>query len=209
MRALVAGVLVLTLAVMALGAAVLIVKLRPEGSAPTKQDQELAIWRDAVDQDPESADAHAGLGVALLRVGQTDEARAEFEAALDLDAANWLANFQLGLLVRDTNPDRAVTLLEAAAKEASTEDRAVILIATGDLLLARGDAKGARDAYQRSIANVAYLFDSHYGLAQAFEQLGERRQAIKAYEEALRFSPGDERITEALDRLRHGDGNGN
>ena len=66
----------------------------------------------------------------------------------------------------------------------------------------QGDAEGARDAYQRSIANLPYLFDSHYGLAQAFEQLGERRQAIEAYEAALRFAPGDERITEALDRLK-------
>lgn len=204
-QALVVGVLALTLVVMALGAAVLVVKLRPDSSAPSKTEQTLNLWEQAVEEDPESADAHTGFGMALLQTGRVDEAKAEFEEALRLNANNWMANFQLGLLLRETDPDRALTLLQASAKEAATEDKAVVLIATGDFLLKQGDAEGARDAYQRSIANLPYLFDSHYGLAQAFEQLGERRQAIKEYEAALRFAPGDERITEALDRLQRND----
>lgn len=203
-KTLVVGVLVLTLAVMVLGAAVLIVKLRPDTSAPTKTEQALGAWEQAVAENPESADAQAGLGIALLGAGRTDEAQAAFEEALRLDAKNWTANFRLGLMLRDTNPDRAIALLEAATKKAPSPDKAVVLIATGDFYLAGGDAEAARDAYQRSIADVAYLFDSHYGLAQAFEQLGERRQAIKEYETALRFAPEDQRILDALDRLKHG-----
>lgn len=205
-QTLVVGVLALTLVVMALGAAVLVVKLRPDSSAPTKTEQTLNLWEQAVEEDPESAEAHTGLGLALLQQGDVEEATAEFEEALRLDPKAWMANFQLGLLLRESDPDRALTLLEASAKRAATEDKAVVLIATGDFLLERGDAEGARDAYQRSIASLPYLFDSHYGLAQAFEQLGERRQAIKEYEAALRFAPGDPRITEALDRLNANDG---
>lgn len=202
-RTLVVGVLILTLMVMALGAAVLVVKLRPDTSAPSKTDQALSAWEQQVADNPDSADAQAGYGMALLGAGQVDKARAAFEEALRLDPKQWVANFQLGLIMRDTNPDRAIALLEAGAKTAADGDKAVVFVALGDFLLGQGDAEGARDAYQRSIATVSYLFDSHYGLAQAFEQLGERRQAIKEYEEALRFAPGDERIKEALDRLKH------
>lgn len=201
-RTLVVGVLALTLAVMVLGAAVLVVKLRPDSSAPSKSEQALTTWEQAVEEDPESAEAQTGLGVALLDAGRPEDARAAFEEALRLDPSNWMANFQLGLILRETNPERAIVLLTAASKKAAPEDRAVVLIATGDFLLARGDAEGARDAYQRSIANVPYLFDSHFGLAQAYEQLGERRPAIKEYEEALRFAPDDARITAALERLK-------
>jgi tetratricopeptide (TPR) repeat protein len=202
-RTLVVGVLALTLLVMALGAAVLVVKLRPDSTAPSKTEQSLSAWEQEIADNPDSADAQTGYGMALLGVGQVEKAQAAFEQALRLDANNWTANFQLGLLLREANPDRAVALLQAAAKSASTDDKAVVLIALGDFFLGNGDADGARDAYQRSIASVPYLFDSHYGLAQAFEQLGERRQAIKQYEEALRFAPDDQRITDALDRLKH------
>ncbi len=205
-RTLIVGVLALTLLVMALGAAVLVVKLRPDTSAPSKTQQSLNAWEQEIADNPDSADAQTGYGLALLGVGQVENARAAFEEALRLDATNWNANFQLGLLLREVNPDRAVALLQAAAKSASTDDKAVVLLALGDFFLGHGDAESARDAYQRSIATVPYLFDSHYGLAQAFEQLGERRQAIKQYEEALRFAPDDQRITDALDRLKHGNG---
>jgi tetratricopeptide (TPR) repeat protein len=205
-RTLIVGVLALTLLVMALGAAVLVVKLRPDTSAPSKTQQSLNAWEQEIADNPDSADAQTGYGLALLGVGQVEKARGAFEEALRLDATNWNANFQLGLLLREVNPDRAVALLQAAAKSASTDDKAVVLLALGDFFLGHGDAESARDAYQRSIATVPYLFDSHYGLAQAFEQLGERRQAIKQYEEALRFAPDDQRITDALDRLKHGNG---
>jgi tetratricopeptide (TPR) repeat protein len=205
-RTLIVGVLALTLLVMALGAAVLVVKLRPDTSAPSKTQQSLNAWEQEIADNPDSADAQTGYGLALLGVGQVEKARTAFEEALRLDATNWNANFQLGLLLREVNPDRAVALLQAAAKSASTDDKAVVLLALGDFFLGHGDAESARDAYQRSIATVPYLFDSHYGLAQAFEQLGERRQAIKQYEEALRFAPDDQRITDALDRLKHGNG---
>jgi tetratricopeptide (TPR) repeat protein len=205
-RTLIVAVLALTLTVMALGAAVLVVKLRPDTSAPSKTEQALSAWEQEVADNPDSADAQSGYGMALLGVGQVEKAQAAFEEALRLDAKNSTANFQLGLLMRDVNPDRAIALFKAAAKSAQDGDKAVVLVALGDFYLGNGDPEGARDAYQRSIATVSYLFDSHYGLAQAFEQLGERRQAVKEYEEALRFAPEDARITEALDRLKHENG---
>lgn len=204
-RRLVLGVLGLTLIVMTLGGAVLVVKLRPAPEAATTADRAISSWEEAVAQDPESDNAQTGLGIALLEAGRDSEARSAFEAALELNDENWMANFQLGLMLRETNPTRAIALLDSAAKYAAQGDKAVPLIALGDFLLERDDAEGAKDAYRRSIVDVPYLYDSHLGLAKALEELGETKAALKEYEAAGRFSPNDPEIAAAIERLQ---GNG-
>ena len=204
-RRLVFGVLVLTLIVMALGGAVLIVKLRPDPGAATTADRAISSWEEAVAQDPESDNAQTGLGIALLEAGRDSEARSAFEAALELNDENWMANFQLGLMLRETNPTRAIALLDSAARYAGQGDKAVPLIALGDFLLERDDSEGAKDAYRRSIVDVPYLYDSHLGLAKALEELGETKAALKEYQAAGRFSPNDPEIAAAIERLQ---GNG-
>ena len=58
---------------------------------------------------------HSQLGVALLHVGYSDRARAEFEAELAISPADYNANAFLGWLYhQDGTLDRAATLLEKA-----------------------------------------------------------------------------------------------
>ena len=201
-KPLIVAVLVMTLVVLTLGGAVLAVRLRPDSTPPTTAERVLSNWEQAIEQDPESDTAHTGLGLALLQLGRTSDARESFETALKLNPKNWMANFQLGLMMKETDAEQAIVLLEAAARYAAPGDKAVPLIAEGDFLLAQGDAEGAKEAYRRSIADASFLFDSHYGLAQALEQLGETKAAIKEYRAAERFSPDDPRIEEAIARLQ-------
>lgn len=202
-KSLIVAVLVMTLVVLTLGGAVLAVRLRPDAGSTSTVERVLDSWEQAVQEDPESDTAHTGLGLALLEAGRTSDAQKAFQTALELNPENWMASFQLGLLLSETDPDRAVALLDDAAKLAAPEDKAVPLIAMGDLLLAQGDPEGAKDAYRRSIADASYLFDSHFGLAQALEQLGDTRAALEEYEAAGRFSPQDPRIEEAIARLEN------
>jgi tetratricopeptide (TPR) repeat protein len=201
-RTLVVGVLVMTLAVLLLGGAVLAVKLRPDSTPLTTQEQTLQNWQQAVEQTPDSDTAQTGLGLALLDMGRTSEAQKAFETAIKLNPKNWMADFQLGLMMRETKPDRAIDLFQVSAKNAGEGDRAVVLIALGDFLLQQGDAEGARDAYRRSIAETSYLYDSHVGLAKALEQLGDTKGAIREYQQALRFAPGDKDLEAAIARLQ-------
>ena len=200
-RSLILGVLVMTLVVLLLGGAVVAVKLRPDGSTAPTAERSLGDWEAAVAEDPESDVAQTGLGLALLEVGRTSEARAAFEEALRLEPDNWMANFQMGLLLRDEDPDTAVEMLDAAARNAAPGDKAVPLIALGEFLLSRDDAEGAKAAFRRSIADVPYLFDSHVGLARALEQLGERKAALEEYRSAERFAPGHPDVVAAIERL--------
>ncbi|HEU4354380.1 MAG TPA: tetratricopeptide repeat protein [Actinomycetota bacterium] len=194
--------MLLALAVLVLGGAVLAVKLRPDASTASAADRELQGWQQAVADEPKSDVAQTGLGLALLDAGRLSDAQAAFEEALRLNPENWMANFQLGLMMRESQPDRALDLLDLAAKNAEPGDKAVPLIAAGDIMLERGDAEGARDAYRRSIADVSYLFDSHLGLAKALEQLGETQDALEEYRSAARFAPDDPEVQAAIDRLK-------
>ncbi len=200
-RGLVLGVLFLTLGVLVLGGAVLVVKLKPSHSAPSVQDQQLSAAEAAAQADPKSADAQTVLGMALLDQGRTGDAKAAFEDAIRLNENAWMAKFQLALLIRQTNAERAVALFSDAAKAAPHADRAVVLVGLGDFQLERGNAGAALKAYRNSIADVPYLFDSHYGAAQAYEKLGQNKQAIAEYKEALRFAPDDPGIKAAIHRL--------
>jgi tetratricopeptide (TPR) repeat protein len=206
-RSLIIALLGLTLLVMVLGGAVLVVKLRPDSSAPSTQERSIATWEGAVADDPTSDIAQTGLGMALLDVGRIQEAETAFRAALALNDGNWMANFQLALLLRQEKPERTLVLFDKAAANATAENRAVVLLATGDFLMARGETKAAVGAYRGSIANASFIFDSHLGLAKALEDLGKTEAALAEYREAGRFAPGHPEVEAAIQRLEDDTGN--
>lgn len=201
--ALLTAVLAMTLLVLALGGAVVAVKLRGGDEPPPASPVEaLAELEAAVRADPKDDVARTALGLAYLEAGRPAEARRAFEAAVRLNDRNWVAAYQLGLLVRGEDPDRAVALLTDAAKRAPRMSKAGPLVALGDLLMDQGRAAEARDAYRRAVADVPYLLDAHLGLARALEALGDLDAALREYEEAARFDPQNAEIAEAIRRLR-------
>jgi tetratricopeptide (TPR) repeat protein len=204
-RSLVATVLVLALVVLGLGGAVLAVKLRPKATPTTPVDRQLALWEQAVRNDAKSDTAQTGYGLALLDAGDTDGARKHFEQAVELSDKNWMARFQLGVLIRDDQPARAIALLARASRLAPHTEKAAPLIAEGDLLLKRGDATGAETAYRRAIGDSPFILEAHVGLAKALEGLGDAKGALTEYRRALEFDPGNAEIEDAIHRLNAGE----
>jgi tetratricopeptide (TPR) repeat protein len=203
-RSLVATVLVLALAVLGLGGTVLAVKLRPQPTPTTPVDRALAQWEQAVQQNPKSGTAQTGLGLALLDAGDLDGARAHFELAVKLDDRNWMARFQLGVLIRHDQPARAIDLLARASRLAPHTEKAGPLVAEGDLLLTRGDATDAETAYRRAIGDSPFILEAHVGLARALDALGDVKGALQEYHRALQFDPGNPQIEAAIHRLNAG-----
>lgn len=200
-KGLVAGVLVLTLVVLALGGAVVAIRLRPEPLPENSIDRSVVQWQQTVDDNPKDSRAYTGLGLALLDADRTAEAQEAFRQAISLDESAWLAKFQMGLLVADTDPDRALELFASAAKLAPDQEAVAPLIASGDLLLELGEPARARDAYKRSLAVNPFVIDGHYGLGAAYEDLGQEKAALSEYREAARFDPNNEAVAEAIERL--------
>ena len=200
-RGLLGGILALTLLVIGLGGAVIAIKLRPEPIPTDSVHREIALWQDAVAANQDSAQAHTGLGMAFLGAGQDDDAQTEFERAIALDPKSWMASFQLGLLMKAADPQRAIKLLSTAARTAPEMDKVAPLIALGDFMLGRHRATEAAAAYRRAIVYYPFTFDGHFGLAQALEAQGERKAALKEYEEAKRFDPNNPDVAKAIARV--------
>lgn len=201
-KGLVAGVLILTLLVLGLGGAVVALRLRPEPLPENSIDRAVVQWEQAVDENPEDARAYTGLGLALLEAERDPEAHDVFEQAVALDDTAWLAKFQLGLLVSQTDPERALKLIFEASRQAPEQESVAPLIAYGDLLMEVGEPKDARDAYRRALVFNPFLFDAHFGLGEAYEALGQERAALRSYREAGTFDPNSEAVAEAIERLR-------
>ncbi len=196
--------LAMTVIVFGLGAAIVVVKLRPPAS--TAIASELQDLRRAADAAPDDDWAQVGLGLAFVDAGKDAEAQAAFEQALQINDQNWAASFQLGLLLTEEDPDRAASLLEKAGKLAPDTSKAGPFIALGDLRLVLGDAEGAKRAFQRAVADVPFIFDAHFGLARALEELGDRDGALQQYREAARYDPQNEEVRQAIARLSSGVG---
>jgi tetratricopeptide (TPR) repeat protein len=200
-RSLVAAVLMLTLGVLALGGAVIAVKLRPDALPTTHVQRTLRQWRDAVAEDPQSAVAHTGFGLALLDAGEEEQAAEEFEEAVRLDDRSWMAAFQLGVLTTSEDPERAIDLLARAARFAPKSNKVAPLVAEGDILLSLEDYEQAKRVFQRAIVDAPFILEAHQGLGEALEALGDAEGALAQYEEALRFDPENQELLQAVDRV--------
>ncbi|GBE22411.1 MAG TPA: tetratricopeptide repeat protein [Actinobacteria bacterium] len=193
-------VVALTLVVLGLGAVTVALQLRPERAPATAAERDIAIWKARLDENP-SAWAHTGLGLAYLDAGDETAATEAFHDALELNPNDWMALFQLGLLVKDTDPDTAVDYLSRSGDVAPRSQGVAPLVALGDLLLARGDAAGAKAAFERAISDYPFDFSSHFGLGQALEQLGDVAGALEQYQRAADFNPDSAEALDAIERL--------
>ena len=85
---------------------------RPE-SLPDAVDN----YRQVLDRAPDWIEAHINLGVALYQMGRTEEARAEFLSAVQIDPLNGIAQYNLGCVLEEQGElDGAVRHLTKAAR---------------------------------------------------------------------------------------------
>ncbi|MFJ3333895.1 tetratricopeptide repeat protein [Streptomyces sp. NPDC086766] len=107
-------------------------------------------YRRVLEMDPENKAAWYGLGLIDQQFGRTADARADFDKALDIDPHFMSALYSEAYLLRRSDPDRAIELLERAA---ATEPKAAsIPMQLGQLLAERGRRDQAEDAFRRAVA---------------------------------------------------------
>ncbi len=82
-----------------------------------RYDAAAADYRTLLQQHPDDAAAHGGLGAALAQLQQPDAARAEFDRALALDPAqpDTLVNYA-SLELAANNPEHAQELLNQSRR---------------------------------------------------------------------------------------------
>lgn len=130
-------------------------------------------------------DAHLALGHVLLKAGKRDDAVAELRTALQIDSADPLALYELGMALAPSG--ESVTLLDRATHERPSYAEA--WLALGSQELAAGNqalAKTAADAAVRSDPGSADALVLTGKVAFAGDRLDD---AIRAAKAALKIVP--------------------
>lgn len=146
------------------------------------------LWRDTLVHDPRSMIAHVNLGMELQQRGRTDEAIAEYRAALAVEPGDADAHADLGsLLAARGDTDGARAELEVALR--ADPDHAVAHVDLGNVLASRNELDGAIAEYRAALrARPAYP-DAHANLANVLVLAGRVDEGLGEYAEALRLDP--------------------
>jgi TolB-like protein/Flp pilus assembly protein TadD len=146
--------------------------------------------------EPELAEAHAARGFALWRMQRTDEARAEFEAAMRLDSKQFEARyFYARLCYQGGDAEQAAELFEDAAR--AREDYQARFF-TAQSYATLGRAAEAEAAYRRAL----HVVQQHLALnpddpraatmcAVSLCRLGDRAEGLRWAERARAIDPDD------------------
>jgi len=151
-----------------------------------------ADLKEAIKLTPESADAHAALGI-VYDIQMRPEAEAEHRAAVRLVPKNpaYLNNLGFSLYLRQHFKE-AVTVYESAARLAPMSRR--VRTNLGFAYAAMGDLRRAAGEFQMGGSEA----EAKNNLGFAYERRGDMANAFDLYVEALRLDPKAERARSNL-----------
>ena len=142
-------------------------------------------------------EAYVGMGNASLAQDKTDQAREEYQAALEVNANNDAAKVGLGkVALANENYEEAQNLLAPVAEKSTTEIGAEAQFYVGRILQEREEYNAAIEEY----AKVKVLFEafdtwvseSMYKTAECHIRLGNRGEAMTILNSIVNTYPGTE-----------------
>src|SRR5262249_44841247 len=148
-----------------------------------------AAYLEALRLEPDLAQAHAHLGLTMLREGQPGDALPWLKRAAELDPAN--ATFQefLGdLYMEREEPAEAIPYFERALA-LTEEKRPDVHLSLGWAMQEEGRLAEAREHYQTALEIQPDSAVAHLNLGGLSEEQGRMDQAETAFREALRVQP--------------------
>ncbi|MCA3415883.1 MAG: tetratricopeptide repeat protein [Roseomonas sp.] len=162
-------------------------------------DAAIAGYRAFLQQQPDHAEAHRLLGLALFARGQVAPAREALERAASLAPATPALLNDLGNACRAAG-DKPAAIKAFTAAIKTEPGFAFAHFNLADTLLETGDIQRASDAYddilRRGFAGVDGDFHVNRGLCRL--QLGDAAGAMEAFRAALALEPGHSRAAAAL-----------
>lgn len=176
-----------------LGIAYLDAKMYSEASAE---------FQKATDLDPDFTAAHISLGEVYLETGHLDDAENAANAALRIDANSQPARQLLDAIkqARPTLPQPTPTQ-SVSTPPADPSDMKQDL-ERGLVFLNNTQYNQAAAAFKKAIKADPSLVEAHYGLAQAYLEIGAFDDAKTATEEVLKRDPKHRQAREFLQIIR-------
>jgi tetratricopeptide (TPR) repeat protein len=140
---------------------------------------------------PESAEMNMMVAGELARQGEHDKSIAKYREALRLNPHIPGAHFELGEQLRAAADPKLNALAEgeyrAAVKENQYDEKSWCHL--GEVLAAKGDSKGAMDAYNKAIALQPGDSTAKTDLAIVLISLNQQKEALPLLESAIKDDP--------------------
>ena len=155
-------------------------------------DAAIALFRSGLAKQPGNAAAHKDLAYTLLKAGQNEEARDEFEAAMRANPQDDTAALEYAFLAYETKkPIEARRMFDRLRHSANPATRATAEQAFQniDRPLAEGIARWKQALAQAANPNDLSTFSAHWELAQLAELRDELPLAAEQYEICHKLKP--------------------
>jgi tetratricopeptide (TPR) repeat protein/peroxiredoxin len=155
-------------------------------------EQAESFFRQALRDDPASAEAYYGVGSACLNLQKTAEARASFQRATELEPSypDTVPNAwnNLGLLAtREGRTEEAIGYFQQALKV--NPDHLVALENLGNAYRQLKNWGQAREVLERAVAVSPADPESNYSLGMVFAQTNDTQRAYDFLQRALKARP--------------------
>ena len=161
----------------------------------------IAEFQKAIDIDPGFLPAHLSLGTIYLEMGQLDDAESAVKAALEIDASSEPA----GQLLEDIQQARPVPPEPEPSEPTPTPTDPPDTqqdLERGIVFLNSRQYDQAAAAFKRVIKADANSVEAHYGLGQAYLEVGAFDDAATAADTVLRLNPNHNQARELLQVIK-------
>lgn len=162
----------------------------------------IAEFKKAIDLDPDFVAAHTSLGEVYLETEQLDDAENAANAVLKVDANSQSAHQLLeDIKQARPTPSQPVPTKTVSPSPSDTPDAKQDL-ERGLVFLSNKQYNQAAAAFKKVIKVDPSLVEAHYGLAQAYLEIGAFDDAKAATDEVLRRNPNHRQAREFLQIIK-------
>jgi Tfp pilus assembly protein PilF len=162
-------------------------------------DGAIAEYQNALQINPNVAEAHYNLGVAFLQTGKVDDALNQFQAALKINPAFAAASVTLGeVYFQQGRLDAAIPQFQKALQINADNVQAQMDIANA--LMQKGEVDEGILHFQKVLEIMPGYAQAHNNLGNALMQKGRVDEAISHFRAALQINPNYEKAYINLNR---------
>jgi tetratricopeptide (TPR) repeat protein len=149
-------------------------------------EKAIAMYKEALETDPQLYQAHLNLGISLQQLGKEDEAISHYETALKIRPKQPRVSFSLGLMYRQREewPKALANFADAVR-----HDRNSVAPYRVNLSKYPALAEFAKTWFPPKIAEDATRPELPFMLGMAHSALKERKAAVAQYQAALAIDP--------------------
>ena len=182
------GALLRALGAGAAGSIIFLLSILTWRQSATYRDVE-TLWRSTLMKNPDCWMAYNNLGIELAKRGEFDDAIAQYQRSIALQANYAQAHYNLGTaLLERGEVDRAIAECRTSLNlQPNDPDGQVAL---GNALLGAGRVDESIVHYSRALALQPEDADAHYNLGNALQMNGNIVSATDHYRRALEIAPG-------------------